>query len=66
MKKLLVFVTVIVIVLCLSACANETVTLHCDGANCNKTVSVKVTDGEKPDESWVVFCDSCAKNDLAD
>ena len=66
MKKVCLFLLVVVLILCLAACKTETVTLHCDGENCENTVEVEVKKGNTPDESWVVFCQDCADNVLDD
>ena len=66
MKKVLVFLLIAVLMLSLAACKTETVTLHCDGENCENSVEVEVKNGNTPDESWVVFCQDCADNVLDD
>lgn len=66
MKKVFLFLLVFVLMLCLAACKTETVTLHCDGENCENSVEVEVKKGSTPDESWVVFCQDCADNVLDD
>ena len=66
MKKACLSLLVIVLMLCLVACKAETVTLHCDGENCENSVEVEVKNGNTPDESWVVFCQDCADNVLDD
>ena len=55
-----------ILTISLAACKTETVTLHCDGENCENTVEVEVEKGSKPDESWIVFCQDCADNVLDD
>ena len=60
MRKIYLMFLFVALVLCLTACG-ETVTLHCDGENCDNTVEVKVEKDKSPDESWVVFCEDCAE-----
>lgn len=64
MKKLWLLFLIVVLLFSLAACKAETVTLHCDGENCTNVVEVKVEKDDTPDESWVVFCQDCADNDL--
>lgn len=66
MKKIYLLLLVVLLVLSLAACKTETVTLHCDGENCQNTVEVEVGKDSTPDESWVVFCQDCADNVLDD
>ena len=66
MKKTGMLFLLIALILCLVACENEIVTLHCDGENCGNTVEVEVTRENIPDESWVVFCQNCAETVLND
>lgn len=66
MRKIYLLLLVLVLVLSLSACKTETVTLQCDGENCQNTVEVEVGKDSTPDESWVVFCQDCADNVLDD
>ena len=66
MKKICLWCLVVVFMLSLTACGNDTVTLHCDGENCSNTVEVEVTKDETPNEDWVVFCRDCTNNSLAD
>lgn len=66
MKKICVIFLIVVLILSLAACKTETVTLHCDGENCENTVEVEVKNGNTPDEGWVVFCQNCADNVLDD
>ena len=63
MKKLLVLILLVAVMLCVVACTHST-TLRCDG--CGKTVEVELNENETADESWVVFCESCKNNKLAD
>ncbi len=66
MRKICMFFLVLILLLSLVACKSETVTLHCDGENCDNTVEVKVEKDNVPDESWIIFCQDCADNVLDD
>lgn len=66
MKKICLLFLVLVLAISLAACKTETVTLHCDGENCENTVEMEVEKGNTPDESWIVFCQDCADNVLDD
>ena len=66
MKKICMLVLMFVFILNFSACNSETVTLHCDGEDCENTVDVEVEGDNVPDESWVVFCQNCADDVLDD
>ena len=62
MKKIVAIVLVVLLLIGMVACGEEKPTLHCDGDGCDNTVVGK----EGMDESWVVFCEDCEKNVLAD
>lgn len=66
MKRVWLLFMIVILLFSLVACKTETVTLNCDGENCNNTVEVKVDKDNTPDESWVVFCQDCADNVLND
>ena len=66
MKKICYFLLIIVIMFNMVACKTETVMLQCDGEKCNNKVEVKVNGKETPNDKWIVFCESCAENDLTD
>ena len=66
MRKIILLLLILAFALGLTACNPETVTLHCDGENCENTVEVRVEGKKAPDESWVVFCQDCANNVLQD
>ena len=66
MRKIYLLLLIVVLVLGLAACKTETVTLKCDGEDCQNTVEVEVGKNGTPDESWVVFCQDCADNVLDD
>lgn len=66
MRKICLLLLVVLLVLSLAACKTETVTLKCDGEDCQNTVEVEVGKDSTPDESWVVFCQDCADNVLDD
>lgn len=66
MKKSCLLLLIMMLVLIFAACKTETVTLRCDGENCENTVEMTVGKDSKPDESWVVFCQECASNVLED
>lgn len=66
MKKIGLFFLLIMLLFCIAACKTETVTLHCDGENCENTVEVEAGKDSTPDEDWVVFCQDCADNVLDD
>ena len=66
MKKLYLLLLAVILLLSLVACKSETVKLHCDGENCDNLVEVKVEEDNMPNEDWVVFCQNCAGNVLAD
>lgn len=55
-----------VCVITFAACGSDTVTLHCDGENCDNTVEVKVKKENTPDESWIIFCADCEEKVLSD
>lgn len=66
MKRVYILFLIVILLFSLAACKTETVTLQCDGENCNNSVEVKVEKDNTPDESWVVFCQDCADNVLHD
>ena len=66
MKKICFLLLIAVLVCSMTACAAGTVTLHCDGENCANTVEVEYEGDNKPDEQWIIFCETCAKNVLED
>lgn len=66
MRKLICVILLSFFLVVVVGCGSETVNLHCDSDNCDNTVTVKVKKDEKPDESWVVFCEDCSKGVLAD
>ena len=66
MRRICLSFLVLILLLSLVACKSETVTLHCDGENCDNTVEVKVENDSVPDESWIIFCQDCADNVLND
>lgn len=66
MRKIYLLLLTVVLMLGLVACKKETVTLHCDGENCQNTVEVEVGKDGTPDESWIVFCQDCADSVLDD
>ena len=66
MRKICALFLVLILLLSLVACKSETVTLHCDGENCDNSVEVKVENDSVPDESWIIFCQDCADNVLND
>ena len=66
MKRIVLTLLLIVVIISIVSCKNETVGLHCDGDGCENIVEVKIRKDETPDENWVIFCEECAKNELAD
>lgn len=66
MKRVCILFLIVILLFSLTACKSETIPLHCDGENCNNMVDIKVEKDNTPDESWVVFCQDCADNDLND
>ena len=66
MKKICLLIFVCLFSTCFTACKNEAVMLDCDGENCENSVEVEAMNDEIPDESWVVFCDNCARTTLKD
>ena len=66
MKKICLLLIIAILALSMIACKAETVTLHCDAEGCENTVEVKVEGENTPDDSWIIFCDDCDDNILAD
>lgn len=70
MKKVILVFMMVLVTLGMFACSKKTVTLSCDGevngVKCSNFVEVEYTDNKEPDESWVVFCKTCAEKTLAD
>ena len=66
MRRTTLLLLVLALMFCMAACNPETVTLQCDGENCENTVEVRVEKDRTPDESWVIFCQDCADKVLKD
>lgn len=66
MKKFSLLVLIVLFLVSLIACKSETVTLHCDGENCTNSVEIKISKDGTPDESWIIFCETCANEQLDD
>ena len=56
MKRFLILLTVVAMLLMLSACG-ETKILHCDG--CGKEVAVDAD--SNMEEDWIIYCQDCEK-----
>ena len=63
-KFFLLFSLALIMIFNIVACTddNENVELSCDGEDCDNLVSISGNEDKTPDDSWVVFCDECAKN----
>ncbi len=57
LKKVLIFVLVCTMLLCLVGCGGGEKTLHCDRCN----TEIKVDADSNMDESWIIFCEDCAQ-----
>ena len=59
MRKIFAILLVMILTFGLIACKSESVTLHCDGANCDNVIVVKGEEARKFDDSWLIFCKDC-------
>ena len=66
MKKFTLAVVALVICLSVIGCGKQKVMVQCDGEDCENMVEVVEKDGVKVDESWVVYCKTCADELLED
>ena len=64
MKKVYILVLIAVILIGMVSCSKKA-TLNCDGKNCKNKVEVAYKEGDRePDDSWIVFCESCSQETL--
>lgn len=66
MRKICFLFLIAVFLMGIVACSSETISLHCDGDNCNNEVAVEISNDTIPDEDWIVFCQNCADTVLDD